>query len=72
MYNITFAQDIVAVLSDDTEVSNVIGYIENNKRYYKTSDNIVLTGDKKVKTIKSCVFKVPGEILPFINSIVNE
>ena len=46
MNNITFAQDIVAVLSDDTEVSNVIGYIENNKRYYKTSDNIVLTGDK--------------------------
>jgi len=72
MNNITFAENIVAVLSDDTEVSNVIGYIENNKRYYKTSNNIVLTGDKKVKTIKSCIYKVPAEILPFIMFKVNE
>ena len=72
MNNITFAENIVAVLSDDTEVSNVIGYIDNNKRYYKTSDNILLTGTKKVKTIKSCIYKVPAEILPFINKIVNE
>ena len=37
MNNLTFAVNIVAVLSDDTEVSNVIGYIDNNKRYYKNN-----------------------------------
>ena len=36
-----FAYDINAVLEDGTEVTGVTGFIQNNKRFYKLSDNTV-------------------------------
>ena len=71
MNNKLFAININAVLEDNTEVDNVTGYLENNKRVYKLSDNTVLTGTKKIKTIKYARFTVPAEILPFIMSREN-
>ncbi len=72
MNNLIFAVDIKAVLEDGTEVTDVIGMLINNKRVYKLSDNTVLTGTKKIKTIKFATFTVLAEILPFIMSKVNE
>mgnify|MGYP003124253117 FL=1 len=72
MNNIVFAVDINAILEDSTELTDVTGYVIDNKRVYKTSDNTVLTGTKKIKTIKFATFTVPAEILPFIMSKVNE
>ena len=67
-----FAYDINAVLEDGTEVTDVTGYIIDNKRVYKLSDNTVLTGTKKIKTFKFVRFVVPPEILPYIMCMVNE
>tara|TARA_R100000773_G_scaffold11126_1_gene10264 strand:- start:291 stop:509 length:219 start_codon:yes stop_codon:yes gene_type:complete len=72
MNNIVFAVDINAILEDSTELTDVTGFVIDNKRVYKTSDNTVLTGTKKIKTIKFATFVVPAEILPFIMSKVNE
>ena len=72
MNNLVFAVDIKAVLEDGTEVTDVTGMLINNKRVYKLSDNTVLTGTKKIKTIKFATFTVLAEILPFIMSKVNE
>ena len=44
-----FAINIKAVLEDDTEVENVKGFLIDDKRVYKTSNNTVLTGNKKLK-----------------------
>ena len=44
-----FAEKISAILEDGTEVTDVTGYIINDKRVYKLSDNTVLTGTKKLK-----------------------
>ena len=46
MNNLLFAINIKAVLEDDPEVENVKGFLINDKRVYKTSDNTVLTGNK--------------------------
>jgi len=72
MNNIVFAVDINAILEDSTELTDVTGFVIDNKRVYKTSDNTILTGTKKIKTIKFATFVVPAEILPFIMSKVNE
>ena len=72
MNNLVFAVDIKAVLEDGTEVADVTGMLINYKRVYKLSDNTVLTGTKKIKTIKFATFTVTAEILPFIMSKVNE
>lgn len=61
-----FARKINAILEDGTEVTDVTGYIIDNKRVYKLSDNTILTGSKKIKTFKFARFTVPPEILPFI------
>ena len=72
MNNIVFAQNIKAVLEDNTEVTDVTGTLVDNKRIYKLSDDTVLTGTKKIKEIKFATFTVPAEILPFIMSKENE
>ena len=72
MSDLVFAINIKAVLEDDTEVTDVIGILINKKRVYKLSDNTVLTGTKKIKTIKFATFTVPPEVLPYIMSRVNE
>tara|TARA_R100000458_G_scaffold24376_1_gene21989 strand:+ start:4284 stop:4502 length:219 start_codon:yes stop_codon:yes gene_type:complete len=72
MNNLVFAQNIKAVLEDNTEVTEVTGTLVDNKRIYKLSDNTVLTGAKKIKKIKFATFVVPAEILPFIMSKENE
>ena len=72
MNNIVFAQNIKAVLEDNTEVTDVTGRLVDNKRIYKLSDNTVLTGTKKIKEIKFATFVVPAEILPYIMSKENE
>tara|TARA_R100000781_G_scaffold104606_1_gene68351 strand:- start:395 stop:613 length:219 start_codon:yes stop_codon:yes gene_type:complete len=72
MNDLVFAVNIKAVLEDGTEVTDVTGMLINNKRVYKLSDNTVLTGTKKIKTIKFATFTVLAEILPFIMSKVNE
>lgn len=72
MNNLVFAVDIKAVLEDGTEVTNVTGMLINNKRVYKLSNDTVLTGTKKIKTIKFATFTVFAEILPYIMSRVNE
>tara|TARA_Y100000401_G_scaffold97957_1_gene85550 strand:- start:1021 stop:1239 length:219 start_codon:yes stop_codon:yes gene_type:complete len=61
-----FAVNIKAVLEDGTEVTDVKGFVIDDKRVYKLSDNTVLTGTKKIKTFKFARFVVPPEILPFI------
>ncbi len=72
MNDLVFAVNIKAVLEDGTEVTDVTGMVINNKRVYKLSDNTVLTGAKKIKTIKFATFTVLAEILPFIMSKVND
>ena len=72
MNNIVFAQNIKAVLEDNTEVTDVTGRLDDNKRIYKLPDDTVLTGTKKIKEIKFATFVVPAEILPYIMSKENE
>ena len=72
MNNLVFAINIKGILEDGTEVTNVTGILLDNKRVYKLSDNTVLTGTKKIKTIKFATFTVLAEILPFIMSKVYE
>ena len=72
MNNLVFAQNIKAVLEDNTEVTDVTGMLVDNKRIYKLSNNTVLTGTKKIKEIKFATFTIPAEILPFIMSKENE
>ena len=72
MNNIVFAVNIKAVLEDNTEVTEVTGFLVDNKRVYKLPDDTVLTGTKKIKEIKFATFTVLAEILPFIMSKVNE
>lgn len=72
MNNLVFAQNIKAVLKDNTEVTEVTGFLVDNKRVYKLSDDTVLTGTKKIKEIKFATFTVPAELLPFIMSKENE
>jgi len=66
MNTVIFAININAILEDNTEVTDVTGYIIDDKRVYKTVDNTVLTGTKKIKTIKFATFTVLAEILPYI------
>ena len=63
MNNLLFAIDIKAVLEDNTEIEIAKAFIINNKRVYKTSNDIVLTGSKKIKNIISSTITVPPEIL---------
>ena len=72
MNNLVFAVKINAILEDGSEVNDVTGQIVSNKRVYKLSDDTVLTGTTKIKTIKFARFVVPPEILPFIMSRENE
>ena len=72
MNDLVFARKINAILEDGTEVTDVTGYIIDNKRVYKLSDNTVLTGTKKIKEIKFSRFVVPPEIFPFIMSKENK
>ena len=68
MNNLLFAINIKAVLEDDTEVENVKGFLINDKRVYKTSDNTVLTGNKKIKNILNATSLVPIELLTYIST----
>jgi hypothetical protein len=72
MSSTIYVTKIVAILEDGTEVSDVNGFVIDGKRVFKTKDNTVLTGTKKVKTIKSAFLLVPPHILPYINSMENE
>ena len=72
MNNLVFAVNIKAVLENGTEVTDVTGFLLDNKRVYKLSDNTVLTGTKKIKEIKFATFVVPAELLPYIMSKENE
>jgi len=67
-----FAIDINAILEDGTEVTNVKGFVIDNKKVYKTSEGTILTGTKKVKTIISSTILVPVELLSYIKNIENE
>tara|TARA_R100000773_G_scaffold44582_1_gene46337 strand:+ start:2899 stop:3117 length:219 start_codon:yes stop_codon:yes gene_type:complete len=71
MNNLIFAIKINAILEDGTEVDNAIGEIISNKRVYRLTDNTVLTGTKKIKTIKFATFTVPAELLFLIMSKEN-
>lgn len=66
MSNQIFITDINAILEDGTEVTNVSGFVIDNKRVYKLSDGTILTGTKKIKTFKSSLILIPAEILPYI------
>lgn len=66
MSNNIFATHIKAVLEDGTEVTDVIGYVIENKRVYKLSDGTVLTGSKKIKNMEFVRFTVPPEVLIYI------
>ena len=68
MNNLLFAINIKAVLEDDTEVENVKGFLIDDKRVYKTSDNTVLTGNKKIKNILNATSLVPIELLTYIST----
>ena len=68
---IFFAMDINAILEDETEVTDVKGFVIDNKRVYKTNDGEILTGTKKIKTMKNQTILVPAEILLFINNLEN-
>ncbi len=68
MNNLLFATNIKAVLEDDTEVENVKGFLIDDKRVYKTSDNTVLTGNKKIKNILNATSLVPIELLTYIST----
>ena len=59
-----FVTNIEAILEDGTEVSNVSGFVIDNKRVFKLNDGTVLTGTKKIKNIKSSLLVVPADILP--------
>ncbi len=72
MNDLVFAVKINAILEDGSEVNDVTGEIISDKRVYKLADNTVLTGTKKIKTIKYSLFVVPPEILPFIMSKENQ
>ena len=72
MNNKVFAVNIKAILEDGQEVTDVTGYIINDKRVYKLSDNTILTVSKKIKTFKFVRFVVPPEILPYIMCMVYE
>ena len=72
MNNNIFATDIEAVLENGTEVKNVSGYIVNNKRVFKLEDNTILTGSKKIKTIKSSTILVSVQILSYIANLEYE
>lgn len=63
MNNIIFATEISAILEDDTEVSGVTGIFIDNSKVYKLSDGTVLTGTKKIKTIKSANINGAGDYL---------
>ena len=67
-----FATHIKAVLEDGTKVTDAVGYVIDNKRVYKLSDNTILTGTKKIKTFKFVRFVVPPEILTYIMCMGNE
>ena len=67
-----FAEKINAILEDGTEVTDATGYLIDNKRVYKLSDNTILTGTKKIKTFKFVRFVVPPEILTYIMCMGNE
>tara|TARA_B100001029_G_C14930541_1_gene377392 strand:+ start:364 stop:582 length:219 start_codon:yes stop_codon:yes gene_type:complete len=67
-----FVTNIEAILEDGTEVSNVSGFVIDNKRVFKLNDGTVLTGTKKIKNIKSSLLVVPADILPYINNMENE
>jgi|TARA_Y100000052_G_scaffold12718_1_gene12376 hypothetical protein len=69
MNNLLFAININAVLENGTEVSNVKGFVIDNKVVYKTSENEILTGDKKIKEIFSSTITVPIGILSYISNI---
>ena len=71
MNNLVFADNIEAVLEDGTEVTGVTGYIIDDKRVYKTDDDTVLTGTKKIKSIKFATITVPAEILTYFMGKVN-
>tara|TARA_R100001086_G_scaffold227938_2_gene147253 strand:+ start:591 stop:809 length:219 start_codon:yes stop_codon:yes gene_type:complete len=72
MSDLVFAINIKAVLEDDTEVTDVLGMLINNKRVYKLPDNTILTGIKKIKKIKFAKFTVSPTVLPYIMSRENE
>ena len=68
MKNLNFAINIKAVLEDNSEVADVKGFIINDKRVYKLSDNTILTGTKKIKTFQYVLYTVRAEFLPYIMS----
>ncbi len=69
MNNIIFATEIKAILEDDTEVSGITGVFIDNSKVYKLSDNTVLSGTKKIKTIKSANINGAGDYLINIMSL---
>ena len=72
MTSTIFVINIEAILEDNTKVSNVNGFVIDNKRVYKLSDGTILTGTKKIKTILNSLVVVPPHLLPYINNMENE
>ncbi len=72
MTSTIFVINIEAILEDNTKVSNVNGFVIDNKRVYKLSDGTILTGTKKIKTILNSLVVVPPYLLPYINNMENE
>ena len=66
-----FAMDIKGTLEDGTEVTDVKGFVIDNKRVYKTNDGTVLTGKKKIKTMTSQTILVSFDVFLYINSMEN-
>ena len=50
--NCLFAADCTIVCTDGTEEKECIGFVEDNKRVYKTKAGVELTGTKKPTSVE--------------------
>tara|TARA_B100000287_G_scaffold269290_1_gene253414 strand:+ start:6934 stop:7164 length:231 start_codon:yes stop_codon:yes gene_type:complete len=66
--NCLFAADCTITCADGTEEKECIGFVENNKRVYKTKAGVELTGAKKPTSIKLLSILVHPMELGFINN----
>tara|TARA_B100000212_G_scaffold25809_1_gene17180 strand:+ start:4745 stop:4966 length:222 start_codon:yes stop_codon:yes gene_type:complete len=67
-----FSFEINAILTDDTEIFNAKGFVIDNKRVYKNDKNEILSGQKKIKEIKSQTVCVPPQLFELIMLNIKE
>lgn len=72
MNNIVFAVNINCDLENGSNVTNVTGFVIDNKRVYKTNDGTVLTGTQKIKKINSMSATNLGLINLYISQLEYE